>query len=124
MPHDKLAIISGNTHKYVFETACFFVSYHNLYAQKSHKQKRGKQPIVDGDINSAQAVMPMKITETNNDGTTLTKCILVSLDSPKKTTSSCAVSKQVVKYQLLIMRWIICHHPLQRPQLEIEYANS
>jgi len=32
----------------------------------------------------------MKITKTNNDGTTLTKHILVSLDSPKKTTSSCA----------------------------------
>jgi len=61
-----------------------------MNAQKSHKRKRGKQPMVDGDINSAQAVMHMKITKTNNDGTTLTKHILVSLDSPKKTTSSCA----------------------------------
>jgi len=61
-----------------------------MNAQKSHKRKRGKQPIVDGDINSAQAVTHMKITETNDDGTTFTKRILVSLDSPKKTTSSCA----------------------------------
>jgi len=63
-----LPIISGNTDKYVFVTACFLS--HTMNAQKSHKQKRGKQPIVDGDINSAQAVTHMKITKTNNDGTT------------------------------------------------------
>ena len=56
-----------------------------MNAQKSHKRKRGKQPIVDGDIHSAQVVTRMKITETNNDGTTFTKWVLVSLDSLKKT---------------------------------------
>ena len=56
-----------------------------MNAQKSHKRKRGKQPIVNGDIHSAQVVTHMKITETNDDGITLTKQVLVSLDSPKKT---------------------------------------
>jgi len=85
----------------VFVTA-FFLSP-TMNAQKSHKRKRGKQPIVDRDINSAQAVTHLKITKTNYDGTTFTKCILVSLDSPKKTTSSCAETGGeilVVEYEM------------------------
>jgi hypothetical protein len=53
-----------------------------MKATQNRKRKRGKNPMVDGDIRSATAVTHKNITETKEDGTTVTRRILVSLDRP------------------------------------------
>jgi len=49
---------------------------------KSHKRKRGKDPLVDGEPESAQAVTYSKVEVTRRDGTTTTRQVLESLDMP------------------------------------------
>ena len=58
-----------------------------------NKQKRGKGPMIDGEIDSAPVVMSKTIYETKKDGTTVSKKIWVPLDTPKSTSS--AVEKPV-----------------------------
>ena len=45
-------------------------------------RKRARQPMVDGDVDSAEAVTHTRVAETQNDGTTIIKHSVESLDSP------------------------------------------
>jgi hypothetical protein len=56
-------------------------------SKKSHKRKRGK-PMVDGDITSAHVVTYKTVTETKRDGTSVTKRVAVSLDTPSNVSTT------------------------------------
>lgn len=51
---------------------------------KNNKRKRGRPAMIDGEVDSATVVTQRTITETNNDGTTITRRVWVSLDTPKE----------------------------------------
>lgn len=53
-----------------------------MNSRKSHKRKRGNNPILEGDVRLAEAVTPKTITETKNDGSIVTKKVWISLDTP------------------------------------------
>ena len=52
---------------------------------RSHKRKQGKDPLIDGEPESAQAVTHTTVRHTLNDGTTSSERVLVSLDAPSPT---------------------------------------
>jgi hypothetical protein len=54
----------------------------HIQPKKSQKRKRGKQPLVDGQPDSAQVVTHSKIRVMGDDGTMVMKKILESLDTP------------------------------------------
>ena len=56
-----------------------------MNSTKSNKHKQGKNPIVNGDPNLAQAVTHWMISDIQHDGMTITKKMLVSLDNPTET---------------------------------------
>lgn len=49
---------------------------------KSHKRKRGKDPLVDGDLEGAEAVTHETVKIIGIDGSSTSKRVLVSLDKP------------------------------------------
>jgi hypothetical protein len=55
-----------------------------MSTKRNNKRKR-KGPMIDGEIDSALTVTPKTISETKEDGTTVTKQIWVSLDKPHVT---------------------------------------
>jgi hypothetical protein len=55
-----------------------------MSTKRNNKRKR-KGPMIDGEIDSALTVTPKTISETKEDGTTVTKQIWVSLDKPQVT---------------------------------------
>jgi hypothetical protein len=56
-----------------------------LHPKKTQKRKRGRNPIVDGELDSARAVTHTKVTVINDDGTVDVKRVIESLDTPKPT---------------------------------------
>jgi hypothetical protein len=54
----------------------------HIQPKKSQKRKRGKQPMVDGEPDSAQVVTHKQITVISDDGTMVKKKVLESLDTP------------------------------------------
>src|SRR6202789_1593835 len=54
-----------------------------LQHNKTQKRKRGRKPMVDGELDSARAVTHTKVTVINDDGTVDVKRVLESLDTPK-----------------------------------------
>jgi hypothetical protein len=55
-----------------------------IQPKKSQKRKRGRQPMVDGEIESAKTVTHTKVTVINDDGTISVNQVLESLDNPRK----------------------------------------
>jgi hypothetical protein len=53
-----------------------------MNTRKFNKRKRGKGPMLDGDVTSAQVVTSQTISETRKDGSTVLKRVWVSLDTP------------------------------------------
>jgi hypothetical protein len=51
-------------------------------SKKTGKRKRGEHPMIDGNIDSAMVVTPETIFKTKKDGSTVTKQVWVSLDTP------------------------------------------
>jgi hypothetical protein len=49
---------------------------------RSHKRKRGKDPLIDGEPDSAQVVTHTTVKVTLNDGSTSSTRVLVPLDAP------------------------------------------
>lgn len=49
---------------------------------RSQKRKRGKDPLIDGEPESAQVVTHTTIKVTLNDGSTSSQRVLVPLDAP------------------------------------------
>lgn len=52
----------------------------SAFTKKSYKRKRGKDPLIDGEPDSAQAVTHTTVKVTLNDGTTFSERVLVFLD--------------------------------------------
>jgi hypothetical protein len=52
---------------------------------RSQKHKRGKDPLIDGEPDSAQVVTHTTIKVTLNDGSTSLERVLVPLDAPSPT---------------------------------------
>lgn len=52
--------------------------------KKSQKRKRGREPMIDGDIDAAKVVTHTKVSVTNDDGSVSAKQVLESLDDPRK----------------------------------------
>jgi hypothetical protein len=53
-----------------------------LKKKSTFRRKRAREPMVDGDVDSAEAVTHTRIAETQYDGTTVFKHIVESLDNP------------------------------------------
>jgi hypothetical protein len=53
-----------------------------IMSKKTSKRKRGERPMIDGEIDSAMVVTPETIFKTKKDGSTVTKQVWVSLESP------------------------------------------
>jgi hypothetical protein len=49
---------------------------------RSQKRKRGKDPLIDGEPDSAQVVTHTTVKVTLNDGSTSSQRVLVPLDAP------------------------------------------
>ena len=49
--------------------------------KQSYRRKKAREPMVDGDIDAAEAVTHTRFAETQDDGTTIIKHIVESLDS-------------------------------------------
>lgn len=73
-----------------------------MNSKKSNKRKRGKAPLVDGDAESAQAVTHRTLTETRDDGSTVTQRVLISLDPPPElaTTKDMPVDLTDINYEM------------------------
>jgi hypothetical protein len=56
----------------------------------TYRHKRAREPMVDGDLDSAEAVTHTRVAETQNDGTTIFKHVTESLD----TTASSSLAGQ------------------------------
>ena len=52
---------------------------------RSQKRKRGKDPLIDGEPDSAQVVTHTTVKVTLNDGSTSSHRVLVPLDAPSQT---------------------------------------
>lgn len=52
-----------------------------LKKKQSYRRRRAREPMVDGDVDSAEAVTHTRIAESQDDGTTIIKHVLESLDS-------------------------------------------
>jgi hypothetical protein len=70
-----------------------------MSTKKTNKRKRGKGPMLDGDIDSAQAVMPQTISEIKKDGSTVTKRVWVSLDTPNPNLSAVEDSTEMPAFE-------------------------
>jgi hypothetical protein len=68
-----------------------------MSSKKTHKRKRGNNPMIDGDLSSARFVTFETITETRKDGTMGTKRVMVSLDTPSivSTTSNISTTDEI-----------------------------
>jgi hypothetical protein len=64
-----------------------------MSSHKGHKRKRGKNPMIEGDPDLAQAVTRQTISETRSDGTTVQRRVWVSIDAP--TDKATTVEKEV-----------------------------
>lgn len=53
-----------------------------MNSRKPQKRKRGTNPMTEGDVRLAKAVKPKVITETKQDGRTVTKRVWISMDAP------------------------------------------
>jgi hypothetical protein len=53
-----------------------------LRVKKSVKRKRGREPLVDGELDSSEAVTHTRMAVTQDDGTVVMKHVLESLDTP------------------------------------------
>jgi hypothetical protein len=51
------------------------------------RRMRPRQPLVEGDVESAEAVTHRRLAETQTDGTTMFKNVLESLDSKASTST-------------------------------------
>lgn len=49
---------------------------------RNFRRKRAREPMVDGDVDSAEAVTHTRIAEAQDDGSVIFKHVLESLDSP------------------------------------------
>ena len=50
---------------------------------------KAREPMVDGDVNAAEAVTHTRYAETQDDGTTIIKHIVESLDSNPSSSLAC-----------------------------------
>ena len=64
--------------------SCLSSTMSYIKPRKSQKRKRGREPMVEGDLTSAKAVTHTKVTVMNDDGTTSVEHVLESLDNPRK----------------------------------------
>jgi hypothetical protein len=58
-----------------------------LKKKPTYRRKRAREPMVDGDVDSAEAVTHTRVAETQNDGTTIIKHIVESLDNPSSSSA-------------------------------------
>ncbi|KAF8805303.1 hypothetical protein BYT27DRAFT_7224958 [Phlegmacium glaucopus] len=72
-----------------------------MSSHKGHKRKRGKNPMIEGDPDLAQAVTRQTISETHSDGTTVQRRVWVSIDAPtdKVTTVEKEVEVPTMDYE-------------------------
>ena len=62
--------------------------------KKTRKRKRETNPRIDGDISCANVVTYKTITETKQDGTTVERRVMVSMDLPSKGSTSVELSEE------------------------------
>jgi len=53
--------------------------------KQTYRRKRAREPLVDGDVESAEAVTNTRIAVPQDDGTVIYKHVLESLETPRST---------------------------------------
>jgi hypothetical protein len=59
-----------------------------LTKKPTFRRKRGRKPMVEGDVDSAEAVTLRRYAEIQSDGTTIIKSVLESLDNSPSASAS------------------------------------
>jgi hypothetical protein len=70
----------------------------SIKKKPTFRRMKAREPMVEGDIHSAKAVTLRRFAETQNDGTTIIKHVLESLDSsrPRPTVGHMPIPSQAV----------------------------
>lgn len=86
----RLTLISSIKKKYnAFQPLTFILIMSTVIKKKQNfRRRRAREPMVDGDVDSAEAVTHTRVAELQEDGTTIIKHVVESLDStPTRSTA-------------------------------------
>jgi hypothetical protein len=65
--------------------------------RKVYRRMRPRQTMVDGDVDSAEAVTHTRFAETQDDGSIIIRQVLESLDSPIPTSTAAPMQWEVMQ---------------------------